>query len=163
MVLPLTHFARPVFTYAGEGILETWYHRDAETHPCFPPVVVQACDHPDALREAILWRYDGREAWYKLRKAPERQPQGPSLRRSDGSVLVQELTRCLAALIASMLNQHRIPGLRVYLNPSAGGIKHGNAIVIIDPDGTWVREGLLKCAVVVGHGQGTLADHVRIR
>ena len=24
---------------------------------------VVACDHPDALREVILWRYDVREAW----------------------------------------------------------------------------------------------------
>jgi len=38
-------------------------------------------------------------------------------------------------LILNRLHQHRLPGLGVHLNPATGGIKHGDAIVIIDPDG----------------------------
>ena len=36
------------------------------------------------------------------------------------------------------LHQYCILGLGVYLNPSTGGIKHGNAVVIVDPYGTRV-------------------------
>jgi hypothetical protein len=91
-----------------------------------------------------------------------RQPLRPPLRRSDGMVLAQGQPGIWLALSINVLHQHRIPGLGVHLNPSTGGIKHGDTVVIIDPHGARVRKRFLKRSVVVSHRQGALADHVWI-
>ena len=62
-----------------------------------------------------------------------------------------------------LLHQHRIPGLRVHLNPSAGAIQHYNTVLIVNLHGHWVRKRLLKCPMVVGDSQSALANHVWIR
>src|SRR5215510_13568272 len=62
-----------------------------------------------------------------------------------------------------VLHQHGILGLRVYLNPSARAIQHGNTVLIVHLHSHRVRERLLKGPVVVGDSQGALTNHVRIR
>ena len=62
-----------------------------------------------------------------------------------------------------LLHQHWILGLRVYLNPSASAIQHGNTVLIVNLHSHRVRKRLLKCPLVVGDSQGTLTNHVWIR
>src|SRR5713226_10403163 len=62
----------------------------------------------------------------------------------------------------SVLHQHWILGLRVYLNPSAGVVQHRNTVLIVNLHGARVRKRLLKRPMVMGDSQGALADHVRI-
>src|SRR5712691_7801836 len=61
-----------------------------------------------------------------------------------------------------VLHQHRVLGLRVHLNSSAGMVQHRNTVLIVNLHGARVRKRLLKRSMVMGYSQGALADHVRI-
>src|SRR5262249_11452931 len=68
----------------------------------------------------------------------------------------------LSALTCRRLHQRRLPGLCIHLNPPAGAIQHRDAALIVDLDGRRVRKRLLKGSVIMGYGQSTLADHIRV-